>query len=169
MGEPRSISRPVYAAVLAIQWVVATAALAAVFVYASPATVNLVSPHLSADYLILGAFLAGALLGPLSPSVQWMLVLVTSMCLVASATLGAVIFMPGWLNIIPRSVPLQDFALFQSLFIFLWTIVPTLIGGWVTHLLTGGLRADLRGPDPDAVPLWGHIRRDDPTEDRPPH
>jgi hypothetical protein len=162
------ISRPLYIGLVAAQWLLLTVALASVYVHASAAIRDYVTPGISDAYLLLGPFLLAGLLGATVASLRLLLALVFLMVLVAASIFGAVLYAPGWLNITARTVALQNFATQQALFLILWTIIPAFTGGVIGHLLGGSLRRDtLRSESEALAPWWDgrDTRRTTPNDD----
>lgn len=147
------VSRPVYVLIVAVQFLLLSAAVASIYVHSTLAIREFVTPRLSDAYLITGTFLLAGLLGMSVGTVRLTIVLCFLLCLVAAIMYGAVLYSPGWYGIYAQSVALQNFILQSAIFAAGWTFLPACTGGVIGHFLGAGMRRAMLG-EPEGFALW---------------
>lgn len=154
----------VYWLLIAGQWLLLTLAIAGGMARGSNALRDYVSPNLGDGWLSAGAVLAGFLLGLTVISPKALFPLAIAMCFVASVIFGLVIYLPAWQGTLFRGTTLANYAQQQALFLWIWTMIPAVIGAMAGYLSSGGIRRALEerrdGPDTEHVPWWDRPTRD---------
>lgn len=147
-----------YWLLIAGQWLLLMLAIAGGMVRSSNALRDYVSPNMSDGWLTGGAFLAGILLGLTVISPKVLFPLVITMCMLAAAIFGLIVYLPAWQGTLFRSTTLANYAQQQALFLGIWTTVPAAIGALIGYLLSGNIRRALEirrdGPDDEHIPWW---------------
>jgi hypothetical protein len=134
-------------AIVAAQWLLLTAALAAVVVRASSATRGVIDPHLDGSWIVITAFLTALLLGVTIEHVRVLVLLAALMCLLAASVLAILVMTPAWDGVLPRHAGLRNYAINQ---VIVLTIVMWLPAGF--GVLCGNLGRRLLGRWQEMLP-----------------
>jgi hypothetical protein len=145
---------------IGLQWIAVTTVVGALAIRSDVAFERLITPHLGAGVMFVGAFVGAALLGLTVESPKALGALVLAMCVVSASFVALVLYAPVWEGIIVRTTALDNLATQRAMILALLMAMAALPGAALGNLAGGWLNprheilADPRDVGAEEQPWW---------------
>lgn len=145
-----------------LQWICLTVAMGALMVRTEPSVEGLIGGQFDLSYVLLGAFVAGLLLGLSIPRPLVLYPLTILMCVGAGTIFVSFLFSPTWTDITVRTTALENFATTRAVLYGGLMLAPAGLGALLGNLVSGiiGPYGEILPADDDSFtgPSWWETR-----------
>jgi hypothetical protein len=134
-GRTRRIM--IRATLIAIQWICLTVALGSLVTRSEASWASLISPHLGAAPMFIGAFVAALLIGLTVEAPRYMVPLVLLMCIAAASFVGVISYSPVVDGVTIRTTALDNWVLQRVVVVTILLTLAAVPGAAAGNLLGG--------------------------------
>jgi hypothetical protein len=158
------------ATLIGVQWICLTVALGSLVTRSEASWEPLISPHLGAAPMFLGAFVAALLIGLTVEAPRYMVPLVLSMCITAAGFVGVMSYAPVIDGVTIRTTTLDNWVLQRVIIVTILLSMAAVPGAAAGNLLGGFLdiRQEILAHPEDLkaaeeVPWWEQRDQQEPA------
>jgi hypothetical protein len=132
---PQTKRIAVRAVAIGVQWIFLTIALGSLVMRSDTSFADLISPHLGAAPMFVGAFVASMLLGLTVESPRYLAPLTLLMCLCSAAFIGVLTYAPVVDGVLVRTTGLDNYVTQRVLIVTILLIMAAIPGATMGNLL----------------------------------